>query len=320
MHTLIFKRIFFSALSLGKIALCLLFLLPHYIFASGMEIEGLQKARKEVENSIVTMNRQYKEVVEKINLLKSKQNLSILEEAELLRLMALAQSLSVQLEKRYLELEKIVDELKAKGVEIPREKLEVLTFRISEGSQFEGPAELQEKVLILKDKESKLLREIERLETFEKKMRLKEEYQAFMMEQSLFDEDSMMAVVKKNVKGVSESSAQIEGESKGDKSVSDTNYESGLGTSSTLPSSSGQSSQDIKIRIEVTYEKSGIVNQPNLGKDRSLFIDIDLSSVSADELREKIELLKKIYEELTLKRKEIEKRAVEIERLFKEKK
>jgi len=174
---------------------------------------------------------------------------------------------------------------------------------------------LREKVLILKDKEEKLKMEIQRLEIAEKKARLREESNAFIKEHSLFDEDSVMAVVKKNVKGVAEGSTVLPG-SKGDQKIGETSYDKP--ETLTLPSGD-TSQQDIKIRIEVTYEKGGLLNQINLGKDRSFFIDID-PGANPDELREKIELLKKIYEDLSRKRAEIEKRAFELEKIFREKK
>ncbi len=316
-----FKR-FFCGIRAGRLTVLLILLfafIPLYLSASESKTEKLLKAKSEIESSAISMNRQYQEITGKINKLKSKKSLSILEEAELLSLMAQAQSISVQLERKYGELEKVIEELKNAGLEIPKEKPEVLTLRISGANHFEGPSELREKVLILKDKENKLLREIERLEAAEKKMRLKEESQAFIREQSLFDEDSVMAVVKKNVKGVSESASQVQSGGKDEKSVTETGFDSSVGTSTTVPSS-GSSSQDIKIRIEVTYEKSGLVSQMNIGKEKPLLIDIDLNNTGSDELKEKIELLKRVYEELSLKRSDVEKRAAELEKLFKEKK
>ncbi|MCX7945183.1 MAG: hypothetical protein N2746_11815 [Deltaproteobacteria bacterium] len=299
--------------------LILLLIDPEFLGADEKEIDNLRKERESIESHLITLDRQYRDITDKISRLKSKKGLSILEEAELLSLMAQAQSISVQIEKKYDELEKINEILRQQGFDINRSNQDVLKLRILEANQLEGPAELREKVLILKDRENRLLREIQKLEAIEKRMRLREESQAFIREQSLFDEDSVISVVRKNVKGVAEGSSHIPISGKEDKSGYDTNISGDLSTTTTY-SSTNTSPQDIKIRIEVTYEKSGIINQMNIGKDKSFLIDIDLGSMNPDELREKIELLKKIYEELSIKRSSIEKRAQEIEKLFKEKK
>ncbi|MCX7958101.1 MAG: hypothetical protein N3B13_03560, partial [Deltaproteobacteria bacterium] len=145
---------------------------PLKLRASDNDTEKLLKVKKDIELSVVQMNKQYQEITGKIDKLKSKKSLSILEEAELLNLMAQAQGISVQIEKKYSELEKVTDDLRQKGVEVSKDKPEVLRLRISGANHFEGPAELREKVMILKDKENKLLREIQRLEEAEKKARL----------------------------------------------------------------------------------------------------------------------------------------------------
>jgi len=155
------------------------------------------------------------------------------------------------------------------------------------------------------------------------RLKLREEAQAFIKEQSLFDEDSAISVVKKNIKGVAEDSASFAGNtpSKVDiKNGTESNYNNPSSLSGN--SSGGQSSQpsSVKVRIEVTYEKSGILNQQATDKGKSYIIDIDPGNMSPEELNKQIEELKKIYKELVNTRIEMEKKIIEIEKAFRDKK
>lgn len=297
-----------------------IFLLFSYAYGQGSDIEKLKKSKMEIESITLNLSKQYKDITSQINQIKSRKSLNLLEEAELLNLMAQAQTISNQLEKNYKELDRIESELSKLGVDVGAKKSDVLRLKIVENYDSFGPVELKEKALLLKEKEERLKKEIQRLIETEKKMRLRDEANAFIKEQSLFDEDSVLAVVKKNVRSVAESSSSLpQDEKKGDtKNSIEVGYDSSSTTSPTF--SEGGSPQDIKIKIEVTYEKSGLMNQTNVRKDNSYIIDIDLNATSPEELANKIEMLKKVYEELAMKRVELEKRAKEVEIMFKEKK
>jgi|GEM_PF-4064985 len=117
--------------------------IPMYLSGEENKIERLLQTKKEIESSAQDLNKQYQDITNHINRLKSKGELNILEEAELLNLMAQAQSISNQMEKKYGEIETIELELRKNGIEINPKKSEILKLRITDGAQFEGPAEVE---------------------------------------------------------------------------------------------------------------------------------------------------------------------------------
>ncbi|MGC8928636.1 MAG: hypothetical protein ACP5QK_12035 [Myxococcota bacterium] len=311
----------FSRLAYCGTFLCL-FLLLNYSYAQKNQIDSLNRSKKGIESEVLSLNKKYLDITSRINQLKYRKDLNLLEEAELLNLMAQAQSISNQIEERYKELDEIESELSRLGYDVGSKQSGVLKLTIPEKDALYGPSELKEKVQLLKEKEERLKKELERLIEIEKRLRLKEEANAFIKEQSLFDEDSVLSAVKKNVKGVANSTATLpDGDKKEGRGGITT--EAGYDSNSTLSNPStqgGGSSQNVRIKVEVSYEKSGFINQMNVGKGQSYIVDIDLNNTNPEELAKNIEMLKKIYEELVVKRVEVERRALEVERIFKEKK
>ena len=287
------------------------------------DITAIQKTRTAIKTSTEELNHQYEQLLSKINILKSRKNLNLLEEAELMRLLAAAMNISNQLDEKYQQIEDIDAKLKKAGIESSEPKENLIKLRFVRDGIIEGPVELKERAMILKEKEERLNSEIKNLEEMERKQKLREEAQAFIKEQSLFDEDSAISVVKKSMKGVAEDSTSLSKNStpKADKATgTESSYNDTISAGG--DSSGGQSSQpsSVKVRIEVTYEKSGILNQQATDKGKSYIIDIDPGNMSPEELNKQIEELKKIYKELVDTRIEMEKKIIEIEKAFRDKK
>ncbi len=292
-------------------------LFPISLILAEENIEVLIKTSKNLEQSISLLNTQYKNVLEDINRLKSRKDLSLLEEIELGRLLSKALNISNQIDENMDRLENIRVRLEKSGYIMKGEKISTLRLRFLNDGLVDGPVELREKALLLKDKEEKLAKEISQLLESEKRMRLKEEAQAFLKEQSVFDEDSSIAVVKKSVKSSAEESATI---NKVDSSNNgDVIAEAGY--SDYVPSGGvSMSSQDVKVKIEVSYEKTGILNQISSSNKKNMVIDIDSENLSAGELKSKIEILKKLQKEIEEARLDLEKKAMELEKIFRDKK
>jgi len=298
------------------------FLMAPKVYAQvNIDIQLLKQKRASIEASTLKLNTQYEQVLSRIKELKSRKDLSLLEEAELMRLLATAMNISNQLDEKYKQIEEIESKLRKAGVENPGSKENLIRLRFAGEGIIEGPAELKERAMILKEKEDRLNSQIKRLEEIERRLKLREEAQAFIKEQSLFDEDSSVSVVKKNIKGVAEDSASFAGNTtpKGDAKNGSESSNNGI-LSAGGDSSGSQSTQpsNIRVRIEVTYEKSGVLNQTALNKGRSYILEIDPNNTNPEELNKQIEELKRIYNELKRTRSETEKRLIEIEKAFKD--
>lgn len=284
---------------------------------AGEGLDTLLSVKKDLEYSNLVLSQQYDEVLNKIRRLKSKKNLSLFEEVELGRLLSKALSISNQIDANTDEVEKIKEKMDGLGYSINEDKPSTLRLRFLQDGLVDGPVELREKALLLKDKEERLQKEISILQESEKRMRLREEARAFIKEQSVFDEDSTLAVVKKNVKSAAAENASIGGKGSNDKigSGDEVGYANSISSSESLTST-----QDIRVKIEVSYEKSGILNQINSPARREVVIDIEPDRISADELRDKIEMLKRLSKDIADARQGLEQKAVELEKIFREKK
>lgn len=284
---------------------------------AGEGIDTLLSVKKDLEYSNLVLSQQYDEVLNKIRRLKSKKNLSLFEEVELGRLLSKALSISNQIDANTDEVEKIKEKMDGLGYSINEDKPSTLRLRFLQDGLVDGPVELREKALLLKDQEERLQKEISILQESEKRMRLREEARAFIKEQSVFDEDSTLAVVKKNVKSAAAENASIGGNGSNDKigSGDEVGYADSISSSESLTST-----QDIRVKIEVSYEKSGILNQINSPARREVVIDIEPDRISADELRDKIEMLKRLSKDIADARQGLEQKAVELEKIFREKK
>lgn len=301
----------------------MVYLLVIFVFLSaskghaGEEIDTLLSVKKDLEHSNLVLSQEYDEVLKEIRRLKSKKDLSIFEEVELGRLLSKALSISNRIDVNTDEVEKIKEKMGELGYSIKEDKPSMLRLRFLQDGVVDGPVELREKALLLKDKEERLQKEISILQESERRIRLREEARAFIKEQSVFDEDSTLAVVKKNVKSTVAENASVGGKGTNDKLGGGSEVE---GAYSISPSDSLTSTQDIRVKIEVSYEKSGILNQINSPTRGEVVIDIEPDKISADELRDKIEMLKRLRKDIADARRGLEQKAVELERIFREKK